>query len=325
MSIAIDTSPSPDDALLVSLLIPAFNEEEAITGTLDALIAELVSIPGYRWEVVVVNDGSRDRTLQVVKAYRTPHASVVAVDLSRNFGKEAALSAGLSVCSGRAVIPLDADLQDPPALIGEMLRAWRDGADVVLAKRADRSSDGLLKRKTAQWFYRFMGRFSDVALPENVGDFRLMDRVVVDTVAQLPENRRFMKGLFAWAGFRSVVVEYARPVRHAGESKFNGIRLLNLAIEGITSFSVAPLRIASYLGVLVAAVGCLYALWVIAQTLIHGVDVKGYASLMVVLLVTSGVQLISLGIIGEYVGRTYLEAKRRPAYVIREVAVTRPS
>ena len=309
---------------LISLLIPAFNEEQAIIGTLDALVATLATIDGYRWEIVVVNDGSRDATLEVVKRYRTPHASMVAVDLSRNFGKEAALSAGLSVCSGRAVIPFDADLQDPPGLIRDMLAEWRAGADVVLARRADRSSDGLLKRKTAQWFYRFMNRFSDVALPENVGDFRLMDRVVVDTVAKLPENRRFMKGLFAWAGFRSVVVEYARPLRHAGESKFNGVRLLNLAIEGITSFSVMPLRVASYMGVLVAAVGCVYALWIVAQTLLHGIDVKGYASLMVVLLVTSGVQLISLGIIGEYVGRTYLEAKRRPAYVIREVSVAAP-
>jgi glycosyltransferase involved in cell wall biosynthesis len=313
------------DQVANSVLIPAFNEADAIARTLDVLGESLSRIPGYRWEIVVVNDGSRDGTLDVVKGYRSRHATVVAVDLSRNFGKEAALSAGLSVCTGRAVIPFDADLQDPPDLIPAMLEAWRHGADVVLAKRVDRSSDGLLKRKTAEWFYGFMNRFSDVVIPENVGDFRLMDRVVVDTILRLPENRRFMKGLFAWAGFRSAVVEYARPPRRVGESKFNGVRLLNLAIEGITSFSVAPLRAASYLGMLVAAIGCVYALWVVGQTLVHGVDVKGYASLMVVLLVTSGVQLISLGIIGEYVGRTYLEAKRRPAYVIREVSVAPPA
>ncbi len=303
---------------LVSIVMPAYNEGEAIQETLSALEQALAGLP-FRFEVVVVNDGSKDDTVEKAKGFPQAAFEVVVVDLSRNFGKEAALSAGLEASRGAAVIPIDADLQDPPSLIPEMLRQWSAGAEVVLARRSDRTSDGWLKRTTAAAFYRVMNQLSEVRLPENVGDFRLMDRVVVDVVRALPENRRFMKGLFAWAGFRTVVLDYQRPARVAGETKFNGFRLLNLAMEGITSFSTAPLRLASYSGAAVAAGAFLYGAYVIARTLVLGRDLPGYASLMTVILFLSGVQLMALGLIGEYVGRTYLESKRRPAFLVREV------
>lgn len=303
---------------LLSLVIPAFNEAEAIEHTLAALTPILARLD-CRAEVVIVNDGSTDATVEKARAFRTDAFAVVVVDLSRNFGKEAALSAGLSAAQGDAVIPIDADLQDPPELIPEMLRQWRQGAEVVLARRADRRSDGVLKRITAAYFYRLMNRVADVSIPENVGDFRLMDRAVVDVICALPENRRFMKGLFAWAGFRTVTLDYQRPARIAGETKFNGLRLLNLAVEGITSFSTAPLRIATLTGALVAVAAFGYGGFIISHTLIYGRDLPGYASLMSVVLFMSGIQLMALGLIGEYVGRTYIESKRRPPYLIRKI------
>jgi glycosyltransferase involved in cell wall biosynthesis len=307
----------------VSLVIPAYNEGEAIEGTLAALERALAP-HAYRWEFVVVNDGSRDDTLARLRAYRPTLAELVVVDLSRNFGKEAALSAGLEAASGDAVIPVDADLQDPPELIPQMLAIWEAGAEVVLAHRSDRSSDGWLKRTTASQFYRIINMVTEVPIPQDVGDFRLMDRVVVDIVRSLPENRRFMKGLFAWAGFRTEQVDYVRPERVLGETKFNGLRLVNLAVEGITSFSTAPLRITTYVGAVVAVLSIVYACYIIARTLILGVDMPGYASLISVVLFLSGVQLVALGLVGEYVGRTYLESKRRPPFVVRKVWRTEP-
>lgn len=302
----------------ISLLIPAFNEGAAIIGTLQRLERALESLE-QSIEVVLVNDGSEDDTLGKVQTFHSQRFNLVVVDLSRNFGKEAALSAGLQVASGDAVIPLDADLQDPPELIPEMIERWQQGAEVVVAHRSDRRSDSAMKRFSANGFYRLINRIAEVEIPDNVGDFRLMDRVVVDAVCALPENRRFMKGLFAWAGFRTERVEYVRPQRAAGSSKFNGFRLLNLAVEGITSFSTAPLRLATYAGALVALAAFGYVVFIVLRTLIYGVDLPGYASLISVVLFMSGVQLLALGLIGEYVGRTYMEAKRRPAYVIRRV------
>jgi glycosyltransferase involved in cell wall biosynthesis len=304
---------------LVSLVMPAYNEEEGIADVLAQVDQILASHPEYRWEVVLVNDGSRDRTLKIVSALAPSHFDLQVVDLSRNFGKEAALSAGLEVARGDAVIPIDADLQDPPELIFQMLPLWESGAEVVLAKRADRSADGLMKRVTAAWFYRTINRISEVSIPENVGDFRLMDRVVVDVIRRMPESRRFMKGLFAWAGFRTVAVEYSRPERFSGETKFNGMRLINLAIEGITSFSTVPLRLATYSGALVAVAAFLFGVYVILHRLLMGADVPGYASLASMIAFFSGVQLLAIGVIGEYVGRTYLESKLRPAFVVRRV------
>lgn len=304
--------------LKLSLVIPFYNESGGVDVTLTRVFDELARLD-VEPEVVAVNDGSSDDTLAELRAAQRLHRGLVVVDLSRNFGKECALSAGLAQASGDAVVPMDADLQDPPELLGQLLMKWREGFEVVLARRTNRHSDSVLKRSGALGFYRLINRLSEVAIPENVGDFRLLDRVVVDALLTLPESRRFMKGLFAWIGFRTTVVDYVRPPRGSGTSKFNFLRLWNLAIEGITSFSIVPLRIWMYLGVAVAAASFGYALWLVTKTLLFGVDTPGYASLMTVMLFMSGVQLIGLGMIGEYLGRTYLESKRRPPYVIRRV------
>jgi polyisoprenyl-phosphate glycosyltransferase len=303
----------------VSIVIPFFNEEANIVTTLSTIDEVVSRLIEFDWEVVAVNDGSRDATLAVLERYSPRCFDLVTVDLSRNFGKEAALSAGLMNATGEAAVPMDADLQDPPELIEELLKQWQLGFEVVLAKRIDRSSDTLPKRASAKFFYTTINRLSDIHIPENVGDFRLIDRVVIDVLNALPENRRFMKGLFAWAGFRSTSVPYVRPERQAGISKFSGWRLWNLAVEGITSFSTVPLRIWTYLGSVVAASALLYGGYIIIRTLVHGIDVPGYASLLTVVLFVGGVQLIGLGVIGEYLGRVYMESKRRPAFVVRRV------
>jgi glycosyltransferase involved in cell wall biosynthesis len=228
------------------------------------------------------------------------------------------MSAGINTATGDCVIPIDADLQDPPALIPQMLKKWQEGAEVVLAKRIDRSTDSYSKRTSALMFYRLHNALSSLKIPENVGDYRLMDRVVVDALMQLPERQRFMKGLFAWVGFKTVAIEYARDARVAGETKFSGWKLWNFAIEGITSFSLAPLKVWIYIGLAGALFAFFYASFIIIRTLIFGVDVPGYASLLVVSLFFGSLQLISLGIIGEYIGRIYFESKQRPLYLIRK-------
>jgi glycosyltransferase involved in cell wall biosynthesis len=243
---------------------------------------------------------------------------VRAVSFSRNFGKEAALSAGLDHARGEAVIPMDVDLQDPPEVIGQMLAKWREGFDIVNGIRTDRESDSLAKRLTADLFYRTHNRLSVDKIPEHAGDFRLLDRKVVDIIRSMPERTRFMKGLFAWAGFRQASVPYVRQQRQLGATKFNYWKLWSFALDGITSASTVPLRVWSYLGVLVALLALVYAILLIVRTLIWGVDVPGYASLMVAVLFIGGLQLLSLGVLGEYVGRILIEAKQRPLYVIRE-------
>ena len=303
---------------LISLVMPAYNEQNVIKIALDRLEAVIDGTP-YEWEVVIVNDGSSDNTLLQATTYRSRIFRMVVVDLSRNFGKEAALSAGLRAASGDAVIPIDADLQDPPELVLEMIKHWDNGAEVVVARRSNRSSDAWGKRFSATLFYRRFNMMSDVAIPENVGDFRLMDRSVVDAINDLPENRRFMKGLFAWAGFRTEEIEYIRPVRAAGKTKFNTFRLVNLAIEGVTSFSTAPLRLVTYVGICVAISAMIYGAFIALRTLIYGIDLPGYASIISLLSFLSGVQLLAIGIVGEYVGRSYMESKSRPPYVIRRV------
>ncbi|WP_279477606.1 glycosyltransferase family 2 protein [Aureimonas sp. SK2] len=302
---------------LVSLVVPCFNEEEVLPLFLAELRPILGSVPGIRFEFVFVNDGSTDGTLPLLAAEARLDPAVRVIDLSRNFGKEAALSAGLAEARGDAVIPFDADLQDPPDLIPLLTERWREGFEVVIARRVDRSSDGFLKRETANAFYRLHGRLTDIDLPENAGDFRLMDRRVVDALNAMPESCRFMKGLFAWAGFRTTSVDYTRRPRAAGRSKFSGWKLWNFALEGITSFSTLPLRIWTYAGFLVAAGALLYAAAIAVRTLILGVDVPGYASLAVLILLFGGLQMMGMGMIGEYVGRIYMESKRRPLYFVR--------
>lgn len=304
----------------ISIVIPCF-EEEAVLPALFAKLGELARAnPGFHWEFVCVNDGSGDRTLaRLLEEQARFEGDLVVVDLSRNFGKEAALSAGLAHARGDAVVPFDADLQDPTEVVMKMVELWQSGNDVVVAKRSDRDSDHWLKRISARAFYRLHNAVSDVIIPPNVGDFRLMDRAVVDVINALPENRRFMKGLFAWAGFRTAVVEYSRARRVAGASRFGGRALVRLAVEGLTSFSLAPLRIASVVGALAATVSLAYGTWIVARTVLFGVDLPGYASIFTAILFLGGLQLVCLGILGEYLGRAYLEAKRRPPYVIRSV------
>ena len=244
-------------------------------------------------------------------------ARIDVIDLSRNFGKEAALTAGLYAARGNAVIPIDADLQDPPELIPLMLEKWREGFEVVLAQRVDRRADSIAKRTSASWFYRLHNSIANPQLPENVGDFRLMDRCVIEAIKTLPESRRFMKGLFAWVGFTTTAIEYKRPPRTGGASKFNGWALWNFAIEGITSFSTDPLRIWTYLGFTVSVASFSYGAFIALKVLLFGVDVPGYASIMTTVTFLGGLQLIGIGVIGEYLGRTYLESKRRPTYIIR--------
>ena len=297
---------------LISIVTPFYNEAAGIESYFQAISRLMESRDDVRFEVVCVDDGSRDDTLERLCTLKDRDHRFRVAELSRNFGKESAMSAGIDLAQGDAVVVMDADLQDPPELVCNMIDSWRLGAEVVLARRSDRSVDSFMKRQTAGWFYRLHNRIADIEIPENVGDFRLMDRVAVDALKRLPEQQRFMKGLFAWVGFKTVTLDYKRALRQAGNSKFSGWRLWNFALEGITSFSTAPLRIWTYIGLTGALLTLLYAVYIVLRTLIDGVDVPGYASLLVAMLFIGSLQLISLGILGEYIGRIYLESKRRP-------------
>jgi glycosyltransferase involved in cell wall biosynthesis len=303
---------------LVSIVTPFYDEGEGVKHFYQVIAQTMGNLSDFDFEIICVDDGSRDNTLEQLIAISKTDPRVNVLEFSRNFGKEAAMTAGIDATSGDCVIPIDADLQDPPALIAEMLQKWQEGAEVVLAKRVDRSSDSYAKRTTAVMFYRLHNALSHLQIPENVGDYRLMDRVVVDALKQLPERQRFMKGLFAWVGFKTVTIEYSRDARLAGETKFSGWKLLNFAIEGITSFSLMPLKIWIYVGLAGALFAFLYATFIILRTLIFGIDLPGYASLLVVTLFFGSLQLISLGVIGEYIGRIYFESKQRPLYLIRK-------
>lgn len=302
---------------MISIVCPFYNEQQVIEAFFGRLIAVL-DATGDEFEVICVNDGSSDNTLLGLLAAQSRYPGVRVVDLSRNFGKEAALTAGLDIARGDAVIPIDADLQDPPELIPRMLEQWRAGFEVVVAQRTDRGSDSWFKSFTARWFYRIHNGLANVPLPENVGDFRLLDRCVVEAIRALPERQRFMKGIFAWVGFRTAAVEYVREARSGGASKFSGWWLWNLALEGITSFSTMPLRVWTYLGLVVAGAALAYGAFIVAYTLVRGVEMPGYASLFVAVTFLGGLQLIGLGVIGEYLGRTYTEAKQRPVYIVRK-------
>jgi len=310
-------TPARPSMPLLSLLVPFYNEQDMIAKFFSHVIPALERIPNICFEILCVNDGSRDRTLDGLVAVAQDDARVRVVDLTRNFGKEAALTAAIFEARGDLVVPFDADLQDPPDVIGKLVDKWREGYEVVLARRASRASDSLLKKWTALVFYRVHNDLADVPIPENVGDFRLFTRSVADALKALPESCRFMKGLFAWVGFRTAVVEYDRAPRAAGESKFSAWKLWNLALEGITSFSTLPLRVWTYLGLSVAFFALTRAVWLVLRTLIYGVDVPGYASLATAVLLLGGIQLIGIGVLGEYIGRIYLESKGRPLYLVR--------
>jgi glycosyltransferase involved in cell wall biosynthesis len=305
----------------LTLIVPVKDEEKAVPvflGRVVPLLEKLDDPAARDFEILFVDDGSSDGTLAAIKAANAADRRVRGISLSRNFGKEAALSAGLDEARGNAVIPIDVDLQDPPEAIAAMIEAWRDGSDVVYGVRENRKSDTLSKRMTAGLYYRTHNWLSADKIPEHAGDFRLLDRKVVEVIRQMPERNRFMKGLFAWAGFHQSAVHYHRDERAHGETKYNYWKLWTLAIDGITSASTVPLRVWSYLGGIVALGAMLFAVGIVIRTLIHGSEVPGYASLMVTLLFLGGLQLLSLGVLGEYVGRILIETKRRPLYVVRE-------
>lgn len=303
---------------LISIVIPFYNEEGAVFGFHEAITKALTGLSAFEFEFICVNDGSSDNTLDELLECVAKDSRYIVLELSRNFGKEAAMSAGIDQAKGDCVIPIDADLQDPPSLITQMLEEWQKGAEVVLAKRIDRSTDSYAKRTSALLFYRLHNALSSLKIPENVGDFRLMDRVVIEALKQLPERQRFMKGLFAWLGFRTTTIEYVREARATGNTKFSGWKLWNFAIEGITSFSLVPLKVWTYIGAIGSICALCYATFIIVRTWLFGVDVPGYASLLVVMLFFGSLQLMSLGVIGEYIGRIYFESKQRPLYLIRK-------
>jgi polyisoprenyl-phosphate glycosyltransferase len=306
-------------APLLSVVVPVKNEEDGIFPFVDRVGAVLESIAhDDGWEILFVDDGSGDATLAAIVAANHRDPRVRALSLSRNFGKEAALSAGIDHARGNAVIPMDVDMQDPPEVLPEMVAKWRAGYEMVFGVRRCRASDGWAKRVTAGLYYRAHNAVSKDKIPENAGDFRLMDRKVVDVIRALPERNRFMKGLFAWAGFKQVAVEYDRAERETGATKYNYWKLWTLALDGITSASTVPLRIWSYVGAVVALGAIAFAGWLAVDTMIFGNRVPGYASLMTSVLFLGGIQLISLGVLGEYVGRILTETKQRPLYVVRD-------
>jgi polyisoprenyl-phosphate glycosyltransferase len=297
------------------VVIPAYNESEGLRQFHQRLAAVLDQLE-LRSTVLYIDDGSRDDTWAVMESLRVSDARVSTLKLSRNFGKELALTAGLDHADGDAVIVIDADLQDPPELIPEFIKHWREGNDIVYGTRASRAGETGLKKLTAAGFYRVMSRLSATPVPRNTGDYRLLSRRALDGLKQLRERQRFMKGLFTWVGFQQKAVVYDRDPRFAGRSKFNYWRLWNFALEGITSFSTAPLRIATYVGVLTALLAFVFGLFVFGKALLFGDPVRGYPTLMVVVLFLGGAQLMALGLIGEYLGRLYMEAKQRPLYLI---------
>ncbi len=306
----------------ISVVVPAYNEEQVIHAFYlrTKTVLDSLAIP---YEIVIVNDGSVDETWRIIREVAANDPTITAVNLSRNFGKEIALTAGLDAACGAVVVIIDADLQDPPEMMAELVSGWREGFDIVYAVRQERTGETWLKKATASAFYRVIQGLSRVHIPRDTGDFRLMSRRAVDALNQLREHHRFMKGLFWWVGYPAKPIYYSRSPRLAGTTKFNYWRLWNFALEGLTSFTVAPLKGATYLGLAVATVSFVYAAWVIYKTLAYGEPVQGYPSLMVVLLFIGGTQLICLGIIGEYLGRVFNEVKHRPLYLLDELRPSR--
>ncbi len=306
----------------LSIIVPIFNEEEVIANFFDVMNKVLQECQEQKllsdWEIICVDDGSQDKSYDMLCEISNKDERVKILSFSRNFGKEIALSAGLEHASGDIVIPIDADLQDPPSLIPEMIEKWREGFDVVLATRKNRQGETYLKKATASAFYKIIGKISHINIPANTGDFRLLDRKVVNAIKQLPERSRFMKGILAWPGFKTTSVYFDRDPRHAGKTSWNMWKLWQFALDGIFGFTSAPLKIWTYVGIIISLVSFIYAGTLIAKTIIYGVDVPGYASLITVVLFIGGIQLISLGIQGEYISRIYKEVKHRPLYIINE-------
>jgi glycosyltransferase involved in cell wall biosynthesis len=298
----------------ISLVVPVFNEEEVIEIFYDKVRSELSQ---YQVQIVFIDDGSSDNTLKIITRLTSNDEHVKALSFIKNFGKEPALFAGLEHSDGDAVIPIDVDLQDPIEVVHELIAKWLEGYEMVLAKRANRDSDTYLKRKTAQWFYTFHNKISDTKIEENVGDCRLLDRKIVKSIIKLEERNLFMKAILSWCGGRTAIVEYTRDERVAGTTKFNSWKLWNLALEGITGFSTVPLRMWTYIGLIISSLSFAYGLLMIIEKLFWGNAVSGYPSLMVSVLFLGGIQLIGIGVLGEYIGRIYVETKKRPRYILR--------
>lgn len=304
----------------ISILIPCYNEEESLPALYARLKALLQSIDGYSFELLFVNDGSKDNTLKIIKELRTQDSRVNYVDLSRNFGKETAMIAGIDHINSDAMIVMDADLQDPPELIKEMLYWWEQGYKDVCAKRKSRAGETWFKKWSSHTYYKILQHVTRIPVQPDVGDFRLLNRQCVEALKQMRESQRYTKGLFSWIGFDKKEILFDRDARVAGTTKWNYFSLFNLAVEGITSFTIFPLRLASFMGMATALAALVYMLFIIAKTLIYGGDVAGYPSLICVVLFIGGVQLVFLGIIGEYLGRVFNETKGRPLYFVKETS-----
>jgi polyisoprenyl-phosphate glycosyltransferase len=307
-----------DKMKLITILVPAYNEEDVLDKLYQRLKSVIEQIPIYEFEILFINDGSKDRTLEIIKDLRSNDKKISFVDLSRNFGKEVAMSAGFDYAKGDAVIILDADLQDPPELIPEMIKYWEEGYDDVYAKRRNREGETWLKKWTASRFYKILQKTTKIPIQENTGDFRLLDRRCIESLKRIRESQRYTKGMFSWIGFNKKEILFDRDPRAAGETKWNYWKLTELAVEGITSFTTFPLRISSYIGFIISLSAFIYMGWIIFKTLVFGESVAGYPSMMVIILFLGGIQLLSLGIIGEYLGRIFNETKQRPLYFVDE-------
>jgi glycosyltransferase involved in cell wall biosynthesis len=307
---------------LISIVVPAYNEEEVLPEFHQAVDKALSDVP-VDLEIIYINDGSTDKTLDVINGLRENDGRITLIDLSRNFGKEIALSAGLHKAAGDAVVVIDADLQDPPELIPELIKQWQNGYDVVYAKRTMRGGESFFKKATAHFFYRLIQRVGKFHIPEDTGDFRILSRRAVNALNTFKEQHRFMKGLFAWIGFKQKAVLYKRDPRRAGETKWNYWHLWNFALDGITSFTIAPLKISTYIGLVTALGAFAYGIYMVIDTLLYGNEVAGYPSLIVIVLMLGGAQLVAIGILGEYLGRIFNETKQRPLYFINEYIPSR--
>jgi glycosyltransferase involved in cell wall biosynthesis len=302
----------------ITILIPAYNEQEVITPLLERLGKLAHDNSLYAFEFLFINDGSRDKTLEIIKDYASKDTRISYINLSRNFGKEIAMIAGLDNVKGDAVVIIDADLQDPPELIPKMIELWEQGYDDVYARRKSRAGETWFKKVTSELFYKLLQKSTNIPIQQDTGDFRLLDKRCVEALVQFRESQRYTKGMFSWIGYKKKEIEYDRDPRVAGETKWNYIKLVNLAIDGITSFTTAPLRISSVLGILVSLAAFIYIIYLVIRTIFFGTDLAGYPSMMAVILFLGGVQLLSLGVIGEYIGRIFNESKQRPLYFIEE-------
>jgi len=306
---------SRSDNPFISIIIPVFNEQDAIAPFYNKTRSVLENA-GLSFEMIFINDGSTDSTSEGLLAFAKNDQRLKIITFSRNFGKEAGLSAGIDYASGDALVPIDVDLQDPPELIPKMVDYWKEGYDVVYGLRASRDSDSFIKRTSASIFYSIFNKLSPLKIPPDAGDFRLIDRRVAEVLKNIPERSRFMKGLFSWVGFNSIGIPYKRTRRKTGKTKWSAWKLWNFALDGILSFSTLPLRIWSYVGITIAFLSFLYGSFIVIRTLTYGIDLPGYASMLTIILFLGGIQLISVGILGEYIGRVFIESKNRPIYVI---------